>query len=94
MLREDVIQAVAEGKFHIYAVSTIEEGIELLTGSPAGEPDADGRYPEGSVYARVQAKLDEYAEKAKKSGKEEEEEGKKKESGDDPTPKPPEEPKG
>lgn len=93
MLREDVIQAVAEGKFHIYAVSTIEEGIELLTGSPAGEPDADGRYPEGTVYARVQAKLEEYAEKAKKGGKEEEEEEKKKGADDDSAPKPPEEPK-
>lgn len=73
MLREDVVQAVAEGKFHIYAVSTIEEGIELLTGVPAGEPDAEGNYPEGTVYARVQAKLQRYAEAEKEEKKKEEE---------------------
>jgi lon-related putative ATP-dependent protease len=63
MLRDDVIEAVADGQFHIYAVSTIAQGIELLTGMPAGEPDEEGNYPEGTLYARVQAKLDEYAER-------------------------------
>jgi len=66
MLREDVVQAVAENKFHIYAISTVEEGIELLTGVPAGEPNEKGEYPEGTIYARVQAKLDRYAEQAKR----------------------------
>ena len=74
MLRDDVVQAVAEGKFHIYAVSTIEEGIELLTGAPAGEMSAEGTYPEGTIYARVQAKLSKYAESLKEEGGEEEEE--------------------
>ncbi len=74
MLREDVVQAVAEGKFHIYAISTVEEGIELLTGVPAGEMDANGNYPEGTIYARVQAKLNMYAENLKREGGEEEEE--------------------
>lgn len=76
MLREDVVQAVAEGKFHIYAVSTIEEGIELLTGVPAGEANANGNYPEGSVCGRVQAKLTQFAENLKAEGEEGEEEEK------------------
>lgn len=70
MLREDIVQAVAEGRFHVYAVATIEEGIELLTGVPAGEPDAEGAYPEGSVYAAVMAKLRLYSEATR--GEEEE----------------------
>jgi lon-related putative ATP-dependent protease len=64
MLRDEVVDAVTEGKFHIYAVSTIEEGIEVLTGVSAGEPDDQGDYPEGTVYALIQAKLSEYAERA------------------------------
>ncbi|MBC7234889.1 MAG: AAA family ATPase [Chloroflexi bacterium] len=74
MLRDEVRQAVEKGQFHIYAVSTIEEGIELLTGVPAGTPDEEGNYPEGTVYHAVQAKLDEYAERMKEEGKEEKEE--------------------
>jgi lon-related putative ATP-dependent protease len=49
MLRSDVVQAVAEGQFHVYPVQTVDEGIELLTGVPAGEPDAEGKYPADSV---------------------------------------------
>ena len=66
MLRDDVVGAVADGGFHIYAVSTIEEGIELLTGTAAGTPDEEGEYPEDTVYGRVQAKLDLYAQNMKK----------------------------
>jgi len=74
MLRDEVVNAVAEGKFHIYAVSTIEEGIEILTGVPAGEPDDQGDYPEGTVYALIQAKLDQYAARAQEErGKDDEE---------------------
>jgi predicted ATP-dependent protease len=62
MLRDDVRHAVDAGQFRILAVSTIEEGIELLTGTPAGELDEDGNYPEGTVYAAVQARLDQYAQ--------------------------------
>jgi lon-related putative ATP-dependent protease len=65
MLRQDVVDAVEEGKFHVYAVTTIDEGIEILTGLPAGEPDEEGRYPEGSVNYLVQARLAEMAEKRK-----------------------------
>jgi predicted ATP-dependent protease len=52
-LRPDVIRAVDEGRFHIWALSRVEEGVELLTGIPAGTRDAQGNYPAGSVFARV-----------------------------------------
>jgi lon-related putative ATP-dependent protease len=65
MLREDVVEAVKQGRFHICAVSRIEEGIELLTGRPAGAPNEEGEYPEGSVYAAVAAKLAAYADASK-----------------------------
>ncbi len=74
MLHDDVIEAVAQGKFHVYAVSTIEEGIELLTGVPAGEPDEQGDYPEGTLYQKIQAKLDYYAERSREEGKAKEQE--------------------
>ena len=72
MLREDVVEAVRQGQFHIYAVSRIEEGIELLTGVPAGERDEDGGYPEGTIYAAVRAKLKQYAASNKKNGNDKE----------------------
>jgi lon-related putative ATP-dependent protease len=65
MLRAEVRQAVAEGKFHIYPVTTIDEGIELLSGVPAGEMQEDGSYPEDSVHGRVMARLEEIAENLK-----------------------------
>lgn len=74
MLREDVIEAVEAGQFHIYPVSTIDEGIEVLTGEEAGERQPDGTYPEGAIYAAVQERLRELAEKVKAFGKEEESE--------------------
>jgi ATP-dependent Lon protease len=61
MLRHDVIDAVEAGKFHIYAVRTLDEGIELLTGIKAGKRSANGLFESGSVHARVDAKLTEYA---------------------------------
>jgi len=57
MLRPDVVEACAKGDFHIYAVETIDQGIELLTGIPAGELDDNGDYPSGSINRRVAAKL-------------------------------------
>jgi lon-related putative ATP-dependent protease len=65
MLREDVIEAIREGKFRIYAVQTIDEGIALLTGTLAGEPQPDGSYPEGTVNFLVQKRLRELAEQAR-----------------------------
>jgi len=63
MLRQDVVEAVAAGQFHIYPVETIDQGIEILTGIPAGERDEAGNYPEGSINYLVQARLAELAEK-------------------------------
>ncbi|MEW6002138.1 MAG: ATP-binding protein [Nitrospirota bacterium] len=62
MLREDVVKAVQEGRFHIYEVKTIDEGIEILTGIPVGEKEADGTYPEGTVNYLVDRRLRELAE--------------------------------
>ena len=61
MLRAGVRDAVAAGQFHVYAVRTVDEGIELLTGLPAGVADADGIYPEGSINGLVSDRLAEYA---------------------------------
>jgi lon-related putative ATP-dependent protease len=61
-LSDEVIEAVRQGKFHIYPVKTIDQGIEILTGTPAGEPGADGSYPAGTVNALVSQKLKEYTD--------------------------------
>ncbi len=66
MLREDVVKAAEAGLFHIYPVKTVDEAIELLTGLPAGERDADGNFPPGSVNYLVEARLIELAEKQRK----------------------------
>lgn len=63
MLRTDVVEAVAEGKFHIYPVATIDEGIELLTGIEAGRADDEGVYPEGTVNRRVADRLAELTQR-------------------------------
>jgi hypothetical protein len=65
MVREDVIEAVREGKFHVYPVRTIDEGIALLTGVPAGDRGPDGAYPDGSVNYRVLKRLREMAEQSR-----------------------------
>lgn len=62
MLRDEVVQAVGGGKFHVWPVKTIDEGIEVLTGVPAGEKLADGSYPEGSVNALADQHLFKLAE--------------------------------
>ncbi len=62
MLREDIVEAVREGKFHIYPVKTVDEGIEILTGVKAGERQEDGSYPEGTVNWAVEKRLRELAE--------------------------------
>ncbi len=57
MLRDDVVAAVAAGRFHIYPVRTVDEGIEILTGVPAGERGPDGTYPADTVNGRVDRRL-------------------------------------
>jgi lon-related putative ATP-dependent protease len=64
MLREEVVEAVKQGKFHVYAVSNVDEGIEILTGVEAGEKK-DGAYPEGSINYNADKKLKEMAAKLK-----------------------------
>jgi predicted ATP-dependent protease len=63
MLDEEIVEAVRAGRFHIWAMLTIDEGIELLTGRPAGRRAADGSYPAESVHGLVAARLAEYAER-------------------------------
>jgi predicted ATP-dependent protease len=67
MLRSDVVQAVREQKFRICAVSSIDEGIEVLTGVPAGERGVDGHYPEESINGRVEKKLRQFSEQLKQA---------------------------
>ncbi|MGB3719522.1 MAG: ATP-dependent protease [Proteobacteria bacterium] len=69
MLREDVIEAVREGKFHIYAVSHVDEGMEILTGIKAGERGPDGEFPPGTINRLVEDKLRLFAERARAFGK-------------------------
>jgi lon-related putative ATP-dependent protease len=68
VLRDDVVAAVAEGRFRIYPVETVDEGIELLTGVPPGVADGQGRFPEGSFNARVAARLEALAARARAFG--------------------------
>jgi predicted ATP-dependent protease len=69
MLREDVVEAVKNGQFAIYGVSTIDEGIEILTGARAGERSADGRFPAGTVNRLVEDKLMSFAERGRSFAK-------------------------
>jgi lon-related putative ATP-dependent protease len=64
MLRRDVVTAAAEGRFAIYPIDTVDQGIALLTAIPAGQPDAGGAYPPGTINGRVAACLDGFAAKA------------------------------
>jgi predicted ATP-dependent protease len=67
VLRDDVAGAVAAGKFHLYAVETISQGIEILTGLPAGTRDASGRFPAASVFGRVERRIIEIAERLREA---------------------------
>jgi predicted ATP-dependent protease len=60
MLSREVVNAVKKRQFHVYQVATVEEGIAILTGIPAGIADDDGNFPRGTVYAAVQQKLKHY----------------------------------
>lgn len=59
MLREEVLVAVREGRFHVYAIENVDEGIELLMGRPAGNLQEDGSYPEGTVHFLAQQRIEE-----------------------------------
>lgn len=64
-LSDEVINSVKEGKFHIYAISSIDEGIEILTGVPAGKKNREGKFPAGTIKYLAYEKLKRYAENAK-----------------------------
>jgi hypothetical protein len=64
MLRKDVVDAVREGRFHVWAIDTVDQGIEVLTGVPAGEPDGRGRYPPGTINRLVMDELAKLARRA------------------------------
>jgi len=68
MLKPEVVRAVEEGKFSIYPVACMEQAMELLTGLPAGRPGADGRFPQGTLYRRVDDRLEALGKAAAKFG--------------------------
>jgi lon-related putative ATP-dependent protease len=65
MLREEVLEAARAGQFRVWAVATVDEALELLTGVPAGVRGEDGSFPEGSVNARIEARLETFAADAR-----------------------------
>jgi len=68
MLRKDVVEAVRDGEFHVWAVDTIEQGLDVLTGKTAGKANSKGTYPKGSVFARADATLARLAEQVNAFG--------------------------
>jgi lon-related putative ATP-dependent protease len=63
MLRHDIVEAVKDGQFHIYPIENIDQGIEILTGLPAGKENENGDFPVGSLNYRVKKRLADLAEK-------------------------------
>ncbi len=85
MLDQEVVDAVAEGKFHIWPVTTVEEGLGILTGMDAGKLQEDGTYPEGAIYRKVDDRLKEISEIVRKFSKDLEADGKKSEEDEGPS---------
>jgi predicted ATP-dependent protease len=67
VMRDDVVHAIQRGQFHVYTISSVAEGIEVLTGLPAGERDATGRFPAASVFGRVERRIIEIAERLRQA---------------------------
>jgi ATP-dependent Lon protease len=88
-LRPEIVDAVQNGKFHIYPVSTIDEGIEILTGFPAGEELSKGGFTKDSVFDRVDKALDKMARQYKEAGEGENEKNGKNSAKKKKTPPPP-----
>lgn len=76
MLRKDVVQAVKDERFHIIAVSTIDEGIEVLTGIAAGKRKKEGNFPAESIHGKVEVRLQELAEGGKNNKSDDKSNGK------------------
>ncbi len=72
MLPEEITEAVAVGKFHVWACQHVDEGIPILAGLPAGEPDEQGQYPEGTLFHLVAKRLEEIRARLEEEGSEEE----------------------
>jgi lon-related putative ATP-dependent protease len=87
MLKDEVVEAVRAGRFHIWSVSTIDQGIEILTGVPAGERGEDGSYPEGTINFLVDKRLKDFGESMKKFAASHEKEEKKETEGTHPADK-------
>ena len=68
MLRRDVVDAVERGEFHVWAISSIDQGIELLTGVEAGTRDGNGKFPHNTINGLVAARLEELSEKLRRGG--------------------------
>src|SRR3974390_699897 len=69
MLKSEVVDAVAAGKFHVYPVASVDQGIEILTGVAAGQRDALGQFPQASVNGRVERRLAEFADSVRSFGR-------------------------
>jgi predicted ATP-dependent protease len=67
VLRDDVVAAVKANQFHLHAVETAAQGIEVLTGLPAGQRDASGRFPAASIFGRVERRIIEIAERLREA---------------------------
>jgi predicted ATP-dependent protease len=76
MLNDEVVEAVRQGSFHIYAIKDVEEGIEILTDMPAGRKDENGEYPADTIFYKVQKRLEKYARIMEETEIQEEEDGK------------------
>lgn len=63
MLKEEVVEAVASGRFHVYAASSVDEAMEILTGLPSGELQPDGIYPSGTINSTIMRRLADMGEK-------------------------------
>jgi lon-related putative ATP-dependent protease len=84
MLSDEIVEAVRTGRFHVWSAGSVDEGIELLTGVPAGTRGSDGRFPEGSLHAKVDARLERWAGLEEEEEGEAEAEGREHESSEDP----------
>jgi predicted ATP-dependent protease len=80
MLRKDVVEAVKDGKFFIYATEKVDEGMEIMTGMPVGELKEDGTYPEGTINYLVMKRLTEISESMEKKNEKNDEKEEKKEN--------------
>jgi len=64
MLGTEIVESVRAGRFHVWSARTVDEAIELLTGMPAGAPGPDGRFPDGTLHARIDQRLERWAQVA------------------------------